>query len=160
MLTDRYPSPLSSLSSSSPSSILPSKMDELFQNYPNGLLHFATAACIVFILVGIPGNLITIIALARCKKVCIYWMILNLLAYGFYSLPVLTRIVRIYLKKHQKTLTRLQDFDGNFFYWISEWFDVVLLLTAHWNSSGAWTSIIRSNANCCCSHTILAELME
>lgn len=37
--------------------------DELFQNYPAGLLVFATTACIVFILVGIPGNLITIIAL-------------------------------------------------------------------------------------------------
>ncbi|XP_055326791.1 G-protein coupled receptor moody isoform X2 [Sitodiplosis mosellana] len=43
--------------------------DELFKNYPAGLLYFATAACIVFILLGIPGNLITIIALARCKKV-------------------------------------------------------------------------------------------
>lgn len=49
------------------SSPLPS--DELFQNYPAGLLYFATAACICFILVGIPGNLITIIALAKCKKV-------------------------------------------------------------------------------------------
>lgn len=49
--------------------IPPQPSDELFQNYPAGLLVFATAACIVFILVGIPGNLITIIALARCKKV-------------------------------------------------------------------------------------------
>lgn len=55
------------LDSSSSTTFLPS--DELFQHYPAGLLHFATAACIVFILVGIPGNLITIIALARCKKV-------------------------------------------------------------------------------------------
>lgn len=46
--------------------------EQLFQNYPAGLLVFATAACIVFILVGIPGNLITIIALARCKKVRIF----------------------------------------------------------------------------------------
>lgn len=54
-----------------PSPLPPLATDELFQNYPAGLLYFATAACIVFILVGIPGNLITIIALARCKKVSV-----------------------------------------------------------------------------------------
>lgn len=42
---------------------------ELFKDYPEGLLWFATACCVVFMLIGIPGNLITIIALARCKKV-------------------------------------------------------------------------------------------
>ncbi|XP_037029337.1 G-protein coupled receptor moody isoform X2 [Bradysia coprophila] len=41
----------------------------LFEGYSSSLLTFASATCIVFILVGLPGNLITIIALARCKKV-------------------------------------------------------------------------------------------
>ncbi|KAM3957795.1 uncharacterized protein ACR2FA_008522 [Aphomia sociella] len=42
---------------------------ELFKNYPEGLLKFATVCCVLFMLVGIPGNIITIVALARCKKV-------------------------------------------------------------------------------------------
>lgn len=42
---------------------------ELFRGYPAPLLHFATICCILFILLGIPGNLGTIIALYRCKKV-------------------------------------------------------------------------------------------
>lgn len=41
----------------------------LFKDYPEPLLRFASACCVLFMLVGIPGNLITIIALARCKKV-------------------------------------------------------------------------------------------
>jgi len=43
--------------------------EELFHGYSAPLLHFASACCVIFILVGIPGNLITIIALFRCKKV-------------------------------------------------------------------------------------------
>jgi hypothetical protein len=43
--------------------------EELFHGYSASLLHFASACCVIFILVGIPGNLITIIALFRCKKV-------------------------------------------------------------------------------------------
>ncbi|XP_061718411.1 G-protein coupled receptor moody-like [Cydia pomonella] len=42
---------------------------ELFKDYPEALLRFASVCCVLFMLVGIPGNLITIIALARCKKV-------------------------------------------------------------------------------------------
>lgn len=42
---------------------------ELFQGYSTALLRFASACCVLFMLVGIPGNLITIIALFRCKKV-------------------------------------------------------------------------------------------
>lgn len=42
---------------------------ELFKDYSEGLLRFASVCCVLFMLVGIPGNLITIIALARCKKV-------------------------------------------------------------------------------------------
>ncbi|KAI5699651.1 hypothetical protein M8J75_006469 [Diaphorina citri] len=40
----------------------------LFPGYPMVLLQFASACCLLFILLGIPGNLITIIALFRCKK--------------------------------------------------------------------------------------------
>ncbi|RZF46521.1 hypothetical protein LSTR_LSTR009303 [Laodelphax striatellus] len=40
----------------------------LFQGYPTALLRFASVCCLLFMMVGIPGNLITIIALFRCKK--------------------------------------------------------------------------------------------
>ncbi|KAJ8720308.1 hypothetical protein PYW07_012351 [Mythimna separata] len=42
---------------------------ELFRCLPEELLQFASACCVIFMLIGIPGNLTTIIALARCKKV-------------------------------------------------------------------------------------------
>lgn len=45
---------------------------ELFTGYDQPLLRFAYISCMVFMLIGIPGNLITIIALARCKKVSTY----------------------------------------------------------------------------------------
>lgn len=41
----------------------------LFAGFSPVLLYFATICICVFMLVGIPGNLFTIIALARCKKV-------------------------------------------------------------------------------------------
>ena len=58
--------------------------EQLFDGYSSALLHFASACCIIFILVGIPGNLITIIALFRCKKVSdkIYFPVL--LNFGYY----------------------------------------------------------------------------
>lgn len=45
---------------------------ELFKGFSPALLNFASVCCIVFMFLGIPGNLITIIALTRCKKVSIY----------------------------------------------------------------------------------------
>jgi hypothetical protein len=36
-----------------------------FDNYPPELLNAAVAMCIVFMLIGIPGNLLTIAALAK-----------------------------------------------------------------------------------------------
>lgn len=42
---------------------------QLFQGYSTTLLRFASICCVLFMFVGIPGNLITIIALFRCKKV-------------------------------------------------------------------------------------------
>lgn len=41
----------------------------LFANYPPHLLDFAVFCCVLFIVLGVPGNLITIIALVKCKKV-------------------------------------------------------------------------------------------
>ncbi|XP_017758362.1 PREDICTED: G-protein coupled receptor moody [Eufriesea mexicana] len=41
----------------------------LFVGYPRWLLHFAAACCILFMLIGIPGNLLTIIALFRTRKI-------------------------------------------------------------------------------------------
>ncbi|CAL1675568.1 unnamed protein product [Lasius platythorax] len=40
----------------------------LFVGYPRWLLYFAATCCILFMLIGIPGNLITVIALFRTKK--------------------------------------------------------------------------------------------
>lgn len=42
---------------------------ELFHGYSPTLLTFASVCCIIYMMVGVPGNLITIIALFRCKKV-------------------------------------------------------------------------------------------
>lgn len=57
---------------------------ELFKDYPEALLRFASACCIMFMLVGIPGNLITIIALARCKKVIVVCIFLKFLYFCTY----------------------------------------------------------------------------
>lgn len=43
--------------------------DDLFMDYGSLLTQLAAIFCVIFIIVGVPGNLITIIALARCKKV-------------------------------------------------------------------------------------------
>lgn len=45
---------------------------ELFQGYSPALLTFASICCIIYMMVGVPGNLITIIALFRCKKVSVF----------------------------------------------------------------------------------------
>lgn len=50
-------------------SVINHSSDDLFSDYPVALTDAAAICCIIFILLGIPGNLITIIALARCKKV-------------------------------------------------------------------------------------------
>ena len=41
----------------------------LFAGYPPWLLYFAAGCCLLFMLIGIPGNLITVAALFRTKKV-------------------------------------------------------------------------------------------
>lgn len=50
--------------------------ERLFDGYSQELLSFASAMCIIFILMGVPGNLITIIALTRCKKVSLYHVLI------------------------------------------------------------------------------------
>lgn len=44
----------------------------LFGDYPQWLLYFAAGCCVLFMFIGIPGNLITIVALFRTKKVSCY----------------------------------------------------------------------------------------
>jgi len=51
------------------SSPIPPNRPLLFADYPDELLHFAVGACVLFILVGVPGNFITIVALLRYTKV-------------------------------------------------------------------------------------------
>lgn len=42
---------------------------QLFEGYPKPLLQFTAVCCMLFMVIGIPGNLVTIFALTRCKKV-------------------------------------------------------------------------------------------
>lgn len=46
----------------------------LFKDYPDSLRVFGSVCCVLFMVIGIPGNFITILALARYKKV-IYFKI-------------------------------------------------------------------------------------
>lgn len=59
------------ISSTSDGGLLNLAADDLFRDYDLGLTQLAAVFCVIFIIVGVPGNLITIIALARCKKVSI-----------------------------------------------------------------------------------------
>ena len=58
-----------SSSSSSSSSADGQEPTQLFADYPDELLHFAVGACVLFTLLGVPGNFITIVALLRYTKV-------------------------------------------------------------------------------------------
>ncbi|XP_059062827.1 G-protein coupled receptor moody-like [Achroia grisella] len=86
---------------------------ELFKNYPEGLLKFATVCCALFMLIGIPGNIITIIALARCKKVrnATALFIINLsisdLLFCCFNLPLAGSTFWIEYWIHGRTLCRL-----------------------------------------------------
>lgn len=51
---------------------------ELFKNYPEALLWFAFVSCVLFMILGIPGNLLTIVALMRYKKVRIIFLYMQL----------------------------------------------------------------------------------
>lgn len=41
------------------------------QDYPEWMLLLGFACCVAFLVAGLPGNIITILALARCKKVIV-----------------------------------------------------------------------------------------
>ncbi|ETN60302.1 hypothetical protein AND_008084 [Anopheles darlingi] len=41
----------------------------LYTGYPRLLLNFATVTCIAYMVIGVPGNLLTIVALIKSKKV-------------------------------------------------------------------------------------------
>ncbi|CAL4066243.1 unnamed protein product, partial [Meganyctiphanes norvegica] len=70
----------------------------LFADYPAPLLDFAVVACVLFIILGVPGNLITIVALVKCKKVhnATAVFIINLtvsdLLFGVSILPIATTL--------------------------------------------------------------------
>ncbi|XP_066974459.1 G-protein coupled receptor moody [Macrobrachium rosenbergii] len=67
---------------------------QLFADYPPKLLDFASSCCILFIILGVPGNLITIIALIKSKKLrnATAVFIVNLtfsdLLFGVFNLPL------------------------------------------------------------------------
>ncbi|XP_076060210.1 uncharacterized protein LOC143036571 [Oratosquilla oratoria] len=73
---------------------------KLFENYPPALLDFAVFCCLLFLLIGVPGNLVTIIALLKCKKVhnATAVFILNLTAsdllFGVVNLPLAASLFR------------------------------------------------------------------
>lgn len=46
----------------------------LFPGYSTALLQFAAMCCLMFMVIGILGNLITIVALLGCKKVKRLWL--------------------------------------------------------------------------------------
>lgn len=41
----------------------------LFVGYSDGLLNFAAICCVIFVVIGVPGNIVTIVALLRSRKV-------------------------------------------------------------------------------------------
>ncbi|XP_030037162.2 G-protein coupled receptor moody-like [Manduca sexta] len=86
---------------------------KLYTDYPEWLLQFAGACCILFMVIGIPGNLVTIIALARCRKVrnATAIFIINLscsdLLFCCFVLPLQTSIFYQRAWIHGKLLCRL-----------------------------------------------------
>ncbi|XP_013780889.1 G-protein coupled receptor moody-like [Limulus polyphemus] len=53
----------------------------VFQDYPTGLLNFGATCCIIFAIIGVPGNIISVIALVRCPRLknnATTWFIVNL----------------------------------------------------------------------------------
>ncbi|XP_061386838.1 G-protein coupled receptor moody-like [Musca vetustissima] len=86
-------------SSSSPSNTtlpnkIPSETTELFAGYSDELLNIATIGCILFVVIGVPGNILTIFALSRGKqnRNSTAMFIINLsvsdLLFGCFNLPL------------------------------------------------------------------------
>ncbi|KAH8294551.1 hypothetical protein KR044_012380 [Drosophila immigrans] len=85
----------------------------MFEGYSDELLTFAWIACIVFIIVGVPGNLLTIIALSRGKQTrnSTAIFIINLscsdLLFGCFNLPLATSTFKERAWTHSDLLCRL-----------------------------------------------------
>ncbi|XP_057379048.1 G-protein coupled receptor moody-like isoform X1 [Daphnia carinata] len=91
--TDRNSTMTTPLSTVTDDSVQP-----LFTEYPDELLHFAVGACVLFTLLGVPGNFITIVALLRYTKVrnATAMFIINLsvsdLMFCCFNLPLATSL--------------------------------------------------------------------
>ncbi|KAM8719086.1 hypothetical protein ACLKA7_011747 [Drosophila subpalustris] len=87
--------------------------NQLFEGYSDELLTFAWIACIVFIIVGVPGNLLTIIALSRGKQTrnSTAIFIINLscsdLLFGCFNLPLAASTFKERAWTHSDLLCRL-----------------------------------------------------
>ncbi|XP_076662710.1 G-protein coupled receptor moody isoform X2 [Andrena cerasifolii] len=85
----------------------------LFVGYPPWLLHFAASCCVLFMFVGIPGNLFTIIALFRTRKLrnatAIFIMNLSVsdLMFCCFNLPLATSTFWHSSWRHGALLCRL-----------------------------------------------------
>ncbi|KAM7348465.1 G-protein coupled receptor moody isoform 2-T10 [Cochliomyia hominivorax] len=68
--------------------------NELFEGYSDQLLNFAAIACIAFVVIGVPGNILTIVALSRGKQnrnstaVFIINLSISDLLFGCFNLPL------------------------------------------------------------------------
>ncbi|XP_026837878.1 G-protein coupled receptor moody isoform X2 [Drosophila erecta] len=85
----------------------------LFEGYSNELLTIAWVACIVFIIVGVPGNLLTIVALSRGRQTrnSTAIFIINLscsdLLFGCFNLPLAASTFKERAWTHSDLLCRL-----------------------------------------------------
>jgi len=86
---------------------------ELFEGYSDELLTIAWVACIVFIIVGVPGNLLTIVALSRGRQTrnSTAIFIINLscsdLLFGCFNLPLAASTFMERAWTHSDLLCRL-----------------------------------------------------
>lgn len=85
----------------------------LFEGYSDELLTIAWVACIVFIIVGVPGNLLTIVALSRGRQTrnSTAIFIINLscsdLLFGCFNLPLAASTFKERAWTHSDLLCRL-----------------------------------------------------
>ncbi|KZC05137.1 PREDICTED: G-protein coupled receptor moody [Dufourea novaeangliae] len=85
----------------------------LFVGYPRWLLYFAAGCCVIFMVVGIPGNLFTIMALSRTRKLrnatAIFIMNLSIsdLMFCCFNLPLATSTFWHSSWRHGPLLCRL-----------------------------------------------------
>ena len=71
-------------------------LQPLFSEYPDELLHFAVGACVLFTLLGVPGNFITIVALLRYTKVSLFFVFFFISSLLFSSLLDIARSSALY----------------------------------------------------------------